>query len=228
MREVRFIGLMFWVVLLLSPSALAGGGMDRLLEELRQAIEEGRATKAAKPAFLNKLETIVERAGGTLGKPMMLETFSDGEFDRNPTWTVVSGNFHVDASGALFSSQGVGDTTLPMEAGGMEPEEKSDSDVKMMMGIVGMLTRQTAPGGGSAKGRGVEKGTAIIHVPVAVDNAFQIRFTIRLDSTQGEAGLGLFMGGDQRQRVCHRLLGSDSTGARGGGGRLYLPSFGAF
>ncbi|HAT51236.1 MAG TPA: hypothetical protein DCS88_13025 [Alphaproteobacteria bacterium] len=187
---------MFWVVLLLSPSALAGGGMDRLLEELRQAIEEGRATKAAKPAFLNKLETIVERAGGTLGKPMMLETFSDGEFDRNPTWTVVSGNFHVDASGALFSSQGVGDTTLPMEAGGMEPEEKSDSDVKMMMGIVGMLTRQTAPGGGSAKGRGVEKGTAIIHVPVAVDNAFQIRFTIRLDSTQGEAGLGLFMGED--------------------------------
>lgn len=200
LREVRLVGIMFWLVVMLAPSAMAGAGMDRVLEELRQIVAEGRATKAAKPAFLNKLEKIVQRAGGTLAEPLLLETFRDGDFDRNPTWTVLSGNFHVDASGALFSSQGGAADTLPMETGGMKPEEKADSDVKVMMGIVGMLARQVTPPGGESglgKGRGaVEAGTAVIHVAVATDNAFQVRFTVRLDGDHGEAGLGLFMGQD--------------------------------
>ncbi|MBF0346511.1 MAG: hypothetical protein HQL81_02480 [Magnetococcales bacterium] len=202
---------------MLCVSGMAWADEEKLLDELRQVLEEGRRTRAAKPEFLNKLDRILNQARGGVARFLLRDRFDDGDYEVNPSWTVVTGNFHVDASGALFSSMASAEA-LPMQEGGgtvgAENQGKQDADMKMVMGIVGLLAdgkfpgqgagSQTAKGGRGSDGQKDGKGIAIIHVPISTENTFHLRFLFRADSALGQGEVGLFLG--QELRSGYRLL----------------------
>ncbi|MBF0108040.1 MAG: hypothetical protein HQL76_02535 [Magnetococcales bacterium] len=192
------------VGLALLASGLARADNDPTREELRQLLEEGRKNRTARPEFLEKLETILEKNRGARPRSLLLERFDDGDFEHNPAWTVVGGTFHIDALGALFSSTSH-DDSLPMQSSGENSEaavpSERDAELNMVMGLVGLLADGKIPGRQGAvvrDRRGTKTGGegAVIHVPVAVPNVFSLRFLFRADAAQGEAQVGLFLGQD--------------------------------
>ncbi|HIJ86001.1 MAG TPA: hypothetical protein HPQ00_17610, partial [Magnetococcales bacterium] len=191
------------------PAVLCAAGTDaeKSLDELRRVVEEGRRTKAARPEFLEKLDKILDRTRVEPEKPLLVDRFDDGDYDTNPAWTVMAGRFYIDGGGALFSSQARTDV-LPMQTGGMEPDEKADPDIRAVMGIVGMLADSAGQGNNPQSGKAkakIDKNTAVIHVPVATPNTFLVRFSFRSDASQGEGEVGLYHDLDIRSGYRLRL-----------------------
>ena len=66
---------------------------DRLLEELRRVTDEAERTRAASPAFVTTLRDLARRYARPWSRSIVSETFADGDYTRNPVWTVEAGRF---------------------------------------------------------------------------------------------------------------------------------------
>lgn len=177
----------------------AWGGSDGMVEELRQAVEEGKKKKTATPELIDTLGKILDRSRVVPRRLLLVDTFSDGDYDRNPTWVVTSGDFRIDGTGALYSSP-TRPEVLPMQEGGLGEREVVDADVQVIMGIVGMLAEGERKEKRSPK---ADKDTAVIQTPVNAPNAFRLRLVFRADSAQGQGEVGMFF--DQDARSGYRL-----------------------
>ncbi|MBF0423581.1 MAG: hypothetical protein HQL73_11375 [Magnetococcales bacterium] len=196
---VRILPLLITVAV--GHPAWAGTDSEKMAEELRRLLDQGRQTKAARPEFLDKMKKILDSGLSQVGPILLTESFRDGDYDRNPNWTVLAGHFSVDSSGSLFSSEARTET-LSMQAGGElsdlneRPTEKK-SEMKMVQGIVGLVTGSSLKnleGGDALSKSGVSrpgKNTAAIYTKVVIPNAFRLQFTFRSDLGQGEGDVGV-------------------------------------
>jgi hypothetical protein len=89
---------------------------------------------------------------------VLSERFKDGEFSRNPEWKVASGNFSIDASGALTSTV----------------VESSSSD-RTADALTSLLNQAL---GGQPQAR--PGGRTEIFAPVGIPGAFEVSATVRL------------------------------------------------
>ena len=68
-----------------------------LARELEALIDEAERVRAADPRFLQDLrDAIAAHAAAAPRAALIRDDFSDGDFTRDPRWTVASGNFAVD------------------------------------------------------------------------------------------------------------------------------------
>ena len=68
-----------------------------LARELEALIDEAERVRAADPRFLQDLrDAIAAHAAAAPRAALIRDDFSDGDFTRDPRWTVASGNFTVD------------------------------------------------------------------------------------------------------------------------------------
>ena len=74
------------------------------MNELDLKIKDADKRMVAHPNFLKELQAIVEKYQGQLRHIFLSEDFSDGNYTRGPTWTVLSGQFKSSLKAFLFGS----------------------------------------------------------------------------------------------------------------------------
>ena len=74
------------------------GALDALVRELEALIDEAERARAADPRFLQDLRDMIAAhvADAMPRAALIRDDFSDGDFENDPAWTVVSGNFAID------------------------------------------------------------------------------------------------------------------------------------
>ncbi|NYS62039.1 peptidoglycan-binding protein [Vreelandella salicampi] len=146
-----------------------GNASAELLKRLRQTDQEA-----------SESPTIASR------RVALQDNFSDGDFRRNPPWTVLSGDFEVDDNGlrsivATQRSSGRESRRLSAE----RPEEIGLAMLELIQNQLGNAQRDDTP---------TNAEPARIFVNAPVDNAFRMELEIASRQRPGSLELGLFQG----------------------------------
>ncbi len=178
-----------------------GGGdekLDALVDRLHELIDGAEKARAADPRLLQDLrDAIAEHSGAAAASapepepepdlpPQILvhDDFRDGNFTRNPGWTVTSGRFSVDSGLGLRS----------VVAKAVAPVEKSDKDKRkelvtdVLGALLGAEKEESAPSQPSQP----ERAEIFIRAPIS--NAFRVVFEIVSREKHGRFSFDLFQG----------------------------------
>lgn len=191
MKALGHIGIIVSVVALIGLPAMAQeprykplpaqtqtGDMSELVKKLRSLTDEAERSKAADPAFINDLRNLANAYDNPWPLKLLSDNFRDGDFTKNPAWTVVAGTWQVDAKGrltGLHSAIAKAKTETTQGAGG--------SGASQIVGnVLETLRKQQQQGQGA--GQPAREEHATIFAPVGISNAF----SIRLELASGEGG----------------------------------------
>ncbi|MFI9653919.1 SEL1-like repeat protein [Guyparkeria sp. GHLCS8-2] len=117
---------------------------------------------------------------------VLQDNFSDGNYHRNPSWTVLSGDFEVDGNG-LRSIVETPETT-DRESRGLS----SDRPEEIGLAVLGMILEQRGNAREGEQTTRVEPAQIYINAPV--DNAFRMELELASRQQPGTLALGLFQG----------------------------------
>lgn len=151
-----------------------------LLARLRQAGREPAATVPPAPEPTTASRVVLDDA------------FGDGDFRRDPPWTVLSGRFDID-DGGLRSIVEKPQVTTPASPT-LRPERPEEIGLAMLQLILEQAGGLT-PDAASSEAVEVEFGDAariFVHAPV--DNAFRLELELASYQRPGSLELGLFQG----------------------------------
>lgn len=215
--RAAFVGVMFASLLVGNAAAQQadrmGAGPDQpaandqavqqLVDELNALIERGEKNRAADPRFLADLGQLAARYSWPWRVPVLADDFNDGDFTRNPSWTVASGDFWVDRQLGLRSSV----------EGGAPPPEAARRDGRDAAGapsagdifgsVLGEIARQQGQGG-----RTGPDAQAAAYAEIFADRPFPNPFAIRLRLVSlgqgGQFEIGPYQGAERT--VGYRLV----------------------
>lgn len=114
------------------------------------------------------------------------DDFSDGDYRRNPSWTVLRGNFEVDANGL----RSIVDKQRAVDRGSRGLS--SDRPEEIGMAVLGMILDQRSNGRQDEETVLVEPAQIFVNTPV--DNAFRMELELASRQQPGSLALGLFQG----------------------------------
>jgi hypothetical protein len=163
-----------------------GGGMQQLLKDLRALIAKAESAKAADPVFLSDLRKLADSYDTQSVKRLLFDDFHDGDFTRNPAWTVGAGTWRVDLKGkfpGLQSRVGGGQATGTTSGG--------SSTQQAVLGILGSLLN--APQSGQTQQAAPDQ-FASISTALSITNAFALRLQIASRQPGGRFDLGVYIG----------------------------------
>jgi hypothetical protein len=110
LRLIALPALLFAVVLPASaaepsygPWRQGGGDIQALIDELKALIDRAESVRAADPRFLGDLRDTIRRYETPWSVTILSDDFGDGDYTRNPAWTVHSGEFFIDWQRGLRS-----------------------------------------------------------------------------------------------------------------------------
>lgn len=75
--------------------------LQQLVDELGAAIRAAEENGRADPVFLGELRQITERYSWPWRAPVLQDSFADGDYSRDPAWTIAAGDFWVDTRSGL-------------------------------------------------------------------------------------------------------------------------------
>ncbi len=110
---MRTLYWLFIVILTVAPAVAQDrqpapwkgpGDVQQMVGELRKLMDEAERDRAAHPNFLRGLKTLASRYDWPWSKQLVRDNFEDGDYTRNPTWTVESGQFGIDWNAGLRSA----------------------------------------------------------------------------------------------------------------------------
>lgn len=119
------------------------------------------------------------------------DDFSDGDYRRNPSWTVLNGDFEVDENGlrSIVETRHTTGRESP-RLGSDRPEEVGQAILELILEQTGNLER----GEESAGEEPAPREPARIFVNASVDNAFRMEVELASRQRPGSLELGLFQG----------------------------------
>jgi hypothetical protein len=165
------------------------GDMPELLRNLRALTDQAERDKAANPIFLADLRAMTGEYENRVRWPVRLlyDDFRDGEFNSNPAWTVVDGDWRIDSRGGspvLFSRV--------RYRGGSNQASNSGNAADLVAGALGaFLNQQNGQGQQNQQRR---DGPASILVPVAMSDQFFIRIEMTSREGVGQFNFGPYAG----------------------------------
>ncbi|NQU62154.1 MAG: hypothetical protein HQ512_13570 [Rhodospirillales bacterium] len=187
-----------------TPDARLQGFVDKL----NAIIGEAEKARAADPRLLRDLKALADKykqpllpgqAGRPSTKQLFADDFADGDFTRNPAWTVTQGKFWIEAGWGLRSA-------VKHQA---QPEQKRSGGRDDAAAIFGQILQQALDPKGRNSGGGTTTTTsaaqpAAIRTDFRLANGFTIEFEfsswIREDKTPGRLEIGATQGGDSAGR----------------------------
>ena len=195
-----------------SGGSTAGGDrLQGLIERLGGLIDEAERSRAADPGFLSDLRGLADEYRRGPRTLLLSDDFGDGDFTRNPRWTVTAGRYWVEQGWGLRSAIKPGQT-LP------QTQQKRLSGKDAAAAIFGQILQQAIdPEGRMSSGQTMGSGTAIsataIQTGTRLSNAFALEMDFSSWQIQG-----------QTQATGGRLevgpyQGTPGQGAPGGAGR---------
>lgn len=152
--------------------------MSDLVRKLRSLTDEAERSKAADPAFIKDLRDLANAYDNPWPLKILYDSFRDGDYTRNPAWTVIAGTWQVDGRGqftGLHSAVAKAKSESTQGAGG--------SGAAQIVGNV-LETLRKQQQGAQGAGQPAREEDATIFAPAGISNAF----SIRLELGSGEGG----------------------------------------
>jgi hypothetical protein len=149
-----------------------------LLARLRQTEREPAATAPPKPEPTSARRVALDDA------------FSDGDFRRNPPWTVLSGRFDID-DGGLRSIVEKPQVVTPASPT-LRPERPEEIGLAMLQLILGQAGGLKPEAASPAEVEFGDAARIFVHAPV--DNAFRLELELASYQRPGSLEVGLFQG----------------------------------
>ena len=177
------------------PDAAQRAGQNQdvqtLIKELDALIHEAEKSRAANPAFLRDLKAL---SGRYTGRPiaqggferLLFDDFSDGDFQRNPAWSVTSGEFWVE--------QGYGLRSKVVEAAATGNGSAPLSKEQMAMSILGAVLQGANKNSGGAAAPAAPAKASAIETQARISNVFETALEVSSWKADGVFALALNQG----------------------------------
>ena len=169
--------------------------LQSLVDQLREITQRARDQRAADRWLLNELEELVSRHDWPWRNPLLSEDFSDGNYDQDPAWYVISGQFWVDGRLGLRSRS----EAEPPAAEQPEKQQKQD----LGKALLGALLQEALRDGrdreqpSSEPDRRDEPAEIQLEMEIPTVFALQLEFSAHNPPGQeGQLAFGLFQGRD--------------------------------
>lgn len=166
-------------------AGLAGDAQPspQLLARLRQSGRDSAQAPAQAPSRAEPAEPAPVDAPVRVA---LQDDFNDGDFRRNPSWTVLSGDFRIDRNG-LRSVVEIPDGRAPTGPSlrSERPEEVGLAMLRLILEQTGTVQPEAAPAAAE---------TARIFVSAPIRNAFEMELDLASRQKAGSLELGVFQG----------------------------------
>jgi hypothetical protein len=217
MKALRQFGAIVSVLTLIGLPAMAqdsrhkphqeqteAGDMSDLLKRLRHLTDQAERSKAANPAFIRDLRNLADAYDNPWPLKVFFDDFRDGDFTRNPAWTVIAGNWQLDMQGRLTGLHSVIATPRAENTQSGASGTGASEIVGNVLG--GFLKQQQEGQGGRRSSRDEPDKHATIFAPVSFSNAFAIRLELASGESGGRFDFGPSIGqrGDSQYRITYR------------------------
>jgi len=159
--------------------------------ELRRLIDEAERARAADPRFLDDLRALAGRYDNPWNKRFIEENFRDGDFTKNPAWTVASGSFSVGWDGLK---------TAVNVAAAQEPEQPQKvKNRDLAIALLGQILNKGGNTAQQAAPAPVEpQGPAEIYLGAKLSNAFSLSAALTGTGASGGLIFGLYQGNERQ------------------------------
>lgn len=146
---------------------------------------------------LRRTETSEVSAPDTSSSVALRDNFSDGDYRRNPAWTVLSGDFEVNQNGlrSVVDTQQATDR----DSRGLDSDRPED----IGLAVLGMILDQRNNDRQEEPSAAVEPAEIFVNAPV--DNAFRMELDFASQERPGSLAMGLFQG-NRPQGTGYRLI----------------------
>ena len=192
---VSFVGILFFSTV---NAEISDENYQSLLSELQQKIDEADKKMVAHPKFLDELRALVEKYRAKIRNIFFSDDFSDGNYTKDPSWQVKSGQFNIDRDKRLWSKVS---TYTPVTTTTEEPLSTEQQAIGLLLkGIMGSGSKEQS----QQKPAASEPGEAIIETGANIEPAFEIDISFMSESEWGSMEVVLLGGSPPKPR--YRLI----------------------
>jgi hypothetical protein len=180
------------------PTQGRSAALNELLKELKGLVGEAEQMRAADPRFLRDLRRLARRYSWPWSQLVAIDDFTDGNYTKNPRWTVISGKFQVGYDGLVtrFSKRRLQARTT----GDNREQSRNDRDVGR--DLLGSIFRELSRNDRSRREQEPSRPAHIqnsteakIELRQSIPNSFALQVVLRArDVTGGELRFGLGQG----------------------------------
>ncbi len=162
-------------------TAVGGDSLGKLLAELKVLIDEAQKARAADPIFLRDLRALALKYESPWGHLVFSDDFLDGNYTANPAWTIVGGKTLIEKGWGLRNAIAPG-----QRAAKSQPSQQNSkgSGEDVAIALLGAILKQSSGDqssgdqSGAATPSSSNAGTATMHTPAAISNAFTIELEL--------------------------------------------------
>lgn len=122
-----------------------GGDTQELVDRLRQLTQEAEEARAADRRFLADLWALIDEYDNPWTQTLISDAFRDGDYTRDPRWTLASGNARVDDRLGLVTSVEEGAVTAARDEAPAR-DDKKDPGAELAMALLGSLLEEAQKG----------------------------------------------------------------------------------
>lgn len=184
--------------------------VQRLVDELRGLITRGEKRRVADPRFIGELKALAQKYDWPWRRVVFREMFQDGDYTRNPSWSVAQGQFWVDGQLGLRT------TVEPFERPKETSQPKRQQESTDLFGTV--LRELTRPREGETESRRqperrVPSTPSEIFTRGTIANAFALSLRFRtVSNLPARIEVGPYQG--ETRKGGYRLIYYNRSGAR--------------
>lgn len=165
-----------------------GGDTQELVNRLRALTDEAANARAADRRFLEDLRDLIDAYDKPWTATLISDDFRDGDYTRDPAWTLASGDYQVDRRRGLVSEVTAG-TSAGDNGRGDGQGERGDPGAELAMALLDSLLegarqgqREEAP---AARGAAPD-ASATLYRDERIPDAFSLTLHLEALSRDGE------------------------------------------
>lgn len=167
------------------------GGQDDLqllIEKLNKLVDEAERQRAADPRFLRDLRALAQTFDGPTKSLVFADGFEDGDYVKNPKWTVTKGRYFIERGWGLRNAIEAG----PPVAGG-------DAGKQQALQLFGAILGQPQQGQAVSRIQPTQ-----IYTPVKFSNAFALELRVSSWESKGRLLAKVYQG--KKRDAGYRLV----------------------
>lgn len=161
-----------------TSNAVTDAQLESLLKELNAMIAKAEKARAADGVFLQDLKALAARYQNPTAARLLFDDFSDGDYQRDPAWSVTSGEYWVERGYGLRSKV-IDAAAAPAATSGSVSKEQ------LAISVLGALLNGANKNAAPAQ----PQPTAVVNKPSSIETRTRISnaFTITVELSSWKA-----------------------------------------